>query len=104
MSIHVVYTKNGRLEWDKTKNRSNLRKHGYEFDVCEEFFDESMVDRIDDRQDYGETRYVAVGATGGRILSVVYTLRNGGKRIISVRGASRNERKKYLKGKTQENS
>lgn len=36
MSIHSVYTKIGRLEWDTAKNLSNFLKHGYEFEICTE--------------------------------------------------------------------
>lgn len=100
MSIQIVYTKAGRLEWDKSKNLSNYLKHGYEFIVCKEVFAGSCIEWIDEKHDYGETRYLAIGAVETTILAVVYTLRNGGKRIISVRSARRDERKKYFKRET----
>lgn len=54
VSIQIVYTKVGRLEWDKSKNRSNYLKHGYEFIVCKDLFAESNVEIIDTKHDYGK--------------------------------------------------
>ena len=40
------------------------------------------VEWIDDRQDYGEVRIIAIGAVGPDILTVVYTWRGNRRRII----------------------
>jgi uncharacterized DUF497 family protein len=45
----------------------------------------------DSRREYGETRFRAVGETGGDILHVAFTWRGTAMRIISVRRASRKE-------------
>ncbi|EJW12917.1 Uncharacterized protein (DUF497) superfamily [Rhodovulum sp. PH10] len=53
------------------------------------------VERLDDREDYGEDRYSLIGMVDGRVLHVVYTVREGRYRIISARGATSNERRRY---------
>lgn len=50
---------------------------------------------VDDRRDYGETRYSTVGYLDGRMVFVIWTERNGVARIISMRHANARERKIY---------
>ena len=55
------------------------------------------VERVDNRQDYGEARRVAIGRIDGIFLTVVYTdcmASDGlpGRRIISARVSKRRER------------
>lgn len=59
------------------------------------FRDPFAIERLDDREDYGEDRYVIIGTVDGRVLCVVYTLRNGAIRLISARGAEPHERRRY---------
>jgi putative transcriptional regulator len=54
-------------------------------------FDGPVLEKIDDRADYGETRIQAIGAAEGEILFVVYTYRGTARRIISVRLAKAKE-------------
>ncbi|MFC5314043.1 BrnT family toxin [Azospirillum rugosum] len=54
-----------------------------------------IVQNVDDRFDYGETRYIAFGEVDGRVLAVVYTWRGDCRRLISARMANRHERTSY---------
>ncbi|AIA56824.1 hypothetical protein Acaty_2p0010 (plasmid) [Acidithiobacillus caldus ATCC 51756] len=55
-----------------------------------------MVVAQDNRKDYGEPRFVALGALNGRVMVVVYTQRGSGVvRIISFRKANSREVKVY---------
>lgn len=84
------------FEWDENKNRSNELKHGINFsDAVNIFKDGKRVEKIDQRRNYGEIRYKITGVVEGRILVVVYTIRDGYCRIISARRARKNERKNY---------
>ncbi len=83
------------FEWDAAKNRANIRKHGIDFADAARIFDGLVLERVDDRFDYGEERVVAVGEVEGRTVLVVYSRRGGDRRIISARKASRNERQAY---------
>jgi uncharacterized DUF497 family protein len=49
------------------------------------------VETEDRRRDYGEARFQALGVVRERVLYVVYTWRNGRRRIISARRASSDE-------------
>lgn len=86
------------FEWDQIKNRSNIRKHGFDFADAEEMFRNNLLARPDSREDYGERRWIGTGAIRGRIAVVVFTERGTDTvRIISLRKASRRERKEYEK-------
>jgi hypothetical protein len=48
-----------KFEWDEAKNRTNVRKHGFDFEEAEELFCGVLLAEPDLRQDYGERRWVA---------------------------------------------
>lgn len=86
-----------RFEWDERKNRENIRKHGFDFQDAPEVFDSPMLTRLDDRENYGEERWVGVGSLEDQVVAVVFTERNRGRviRIISMRKANKYERQAY---------
>ncbi|HKO09192.1 MAG TPA: BrnT family toxin, partial [Alphaproteobacteria bacterium] len=49
----------------------------------------------DTRRDYGEARFQAFGFVDGILLMVAFTWRGKSRRIISARGASKDEREAY---------
>jgi len=86
----------GEFAWDDAKAAQNDADHGVSFEAAKEVFkDPFAIERLDDRENYGEDRYVIIGMVDGRVLCVVYTLRNGIIRIISARGAEPHERRRY---------
>jgi len=82
-------------EWDETKRRQNIEKHGIDFaDIV--FFDwQTALELEDDRNDYGETRIRAFGLLQSRLAVLVYTRRNSGIRLISLRRANKREEAVY---------
>ena len=80
------------FEWDETKSDTTRSRRGYGFDTAVLIFRSAVIERIDDRFDYGETRVKAIGETGGRIIVVIYTDLPGIRRIISSWPASRKDR------------
>jgi uncharacterized DUF497 family protein len=85
-----------RFEWDAAKAARNEADHGVTFDVAMLVFgDPFALEWRDDREDYGEDRYVVLGMVDGRVLYVAYTMRGDAIRIISARGAEPNERRRY---------
>ena len=68
------------------------------FDLAKTVFkDPFAVERLDDREDYGEERFVLIGmAEGNVVLFVAYTEREGRMRIISARRATQNEQDDYF--------
>jgi uncharacterized DUF497 family protein len=55
------------FEWDEAKNRANLRKHGFDFADAEEKFRGVLVVETDAREDYGEKRWIGIGAIRGAL-------------------------------------
>jgi uncharacterized protein len=60
------------------------------------FRDPFGIERLDDRQDYGEERFILIGTAEEAVITVVYTERNGRFRIISARRATRHEQDDYF--------
>ncbi|MGL6159894.1 BrnT family toxin [Microbulbifer sp.] len=85
-----------RFEWDPEKNVANIRKHGIDFADAKDIFNHPMLALPDDREDYGEERWVALGWIRALIGVVVYTERRGDViRIISARKATKSEVCRY---------
>jgi uncharacterized DUF497 family protein len=59
------------------------------------FKDIFAIEWTDDRHGGAEERFVTVGVVEGRLLVVVYTLRDECIRIISARKAEPRERRRY---------
>ncbi|MCB9959790.1 MAG: BrnT family toxin [Rhodospirillaceae bacterium] len=83
------------FEWDEAKRRSNLAKHGIDFVRAARIFRNPILERMDDRQDYGEERWIAIGHWQGQCLVVVYTWRDGKRRLISAWKAGQDDREVY---------
>jgi uncharacterized DUF497 family protein len=88
-----------RYEWDEAKRRINLTRQGIDFAELAPVFENAPVTIVDDRYDYGESRYWTLGLLNGRLISISHTWTEGVIRIISARRATRNEEIKYFKGR-----
>jgi len=88
-----------RFACDPRKSDDNLGARGFDFAFAARIFDGPVLARTDSRQDYGEPRVVAIGATDGILLTVVYTDRVAQgtlvRRIISARRSNARERQAY---------
>ena len=86
------------FEWDEDKARTNLTRHRVSFLTAAEIFASEIMERIDDREDYGEVRFIALGRVDTQVYRVVFTPRGKGLiRIISAQKASRDEREFYYR-------
>ena len=83
------------FEWDERKRQSNLQNHGIDFVRAAKMFRNPILERLDDREDYGEDRWIAIGHWENYYMVVVYTWRGENRRIISAWKAERNEREEY---------
>ena len=83
------------FEWDSAKSERNERERGLPFELSVLLFDDAVIERVDERRSYGETRIRAIGAVGSKTLHCVYTQRGEVRRIISLRYANRKERDAY---------
>lgn len=83
------------FEWDEEKRQQTLLERGIDFLYAAQIFEGDTVRIVDDRQDYGETRYLALGMVANEIFAVVYTMRGETIRLISARKARKKEYERY---------
>mgnify|MGYP001551998774 CR=1 FL=1 len=84
-----------KIEFDPAKSAKNARERGLPFELVEDFDFDSAKIVTDERRDYGEVRYRAVGRLNDAVAVVVFTIRYEAMRVISLRHANRKERLRY---------
>ncbi len=84
-----------KMEFDAVKRATTLELRGLDMVRAGEVFDGPTLTIEDDRRNYGETRFITVGFLDGAMVILVWTPRNDGYRIISMRKANERERKHY---------
>ena len=84
-----------KLTWDEAKRKITLAGRGLDFAWASQIAGvfEYLIE--DTRFDYDEKRYVSLGKINGRLCVVVWTPRDGGRHIISMRKANDREQKYY---------
>ena len=92
-----------RIDFDLVKDAGNLNKHGLSLALAVEIEWESALVWIDDRQEYGEMRMIALAPKTRIVNFVAFVDRGTLRRIISLRRANRREVKHYVQN-TEENS
>jgi uncharacterized DUF497 family protein len=81
-----------RYEWDLKKSADRMARSGFDFFAARQVLESTIVvTRWDDVHSEDEDRFVATGMLHDVLISVVYTERNGRKRIISAFRANRND-------------
>ena len=63
------------FEWDEEKYRTSIEKHSISFDLTRFIFRNPHLCQVDNRHDYRETRWQAIGSVSDIILHVTYTKR-----------------------------
>ena len=84
------------FEWGEEKRAKNLADHGVDFVRVALMFANPTIEDVDDREDYGEERIIALGHVDGAVYRVVYTLRADVIRLISAQKAHRRDQKRYF--------
>jgi len=83
-----------KIVFDPAKDAVNRVKHGLSLaDFAG--FDDVPISRLDDRYDYGETRFRSLGMIDGRPHVIVFTLTGDAMRLISFRRAHAKEGRQY---------
>lgn len=89
------------VEFDSNKSGENQRLRGLSFELVTEFDFQNALVVQDQRKDYGEKRWQAIGMLNNRLHVVVFTLRGLAIRVISLRKANNREVRLYEKNKTE---
>jgi uncharacterized DUF497 family protein len=83
-------------KFDPDKDAAKVAKHGLSLVEGEGVLNDPLGLTIEDGSTEGEPRWTTVGmSAGGEVLVVVWTERDDGERLISVRRATAKERKDY---------
>jgi hypothetical protein len=88
------------VEYDPAKNARNINERKISFNQVADLDWNSILIRLDDRHDYGEQRWIALGLLAGRLHVLVFTETVTGIRVISFRKANARERKAYEQAQT----
>ena len=91
-----------KFEWDETKNKTNIKKHGISFkEATSVFYDENAILFDDPDHSITENRFLILGVSEKLHICIVsHCYREPGQtiRIISARKATKNEINIYNKG------
>jgi uncharacterized DUF497 family protein len=96
--VHTLGTV--QVSFDPVKNARNISERNLSFESVSRFKFESALIDVDDRREYGEKRYVAIGLLDSRVHVVCFTETAEGVRVISFRKANAREVRYYEKAQT----
>ena len=85
------------ITYDQAKNQRNIAERELPFDEAAAFDFETALIHVDDRHNYSETRYVALGFLHGRLHVLCFAEEPDGIRVISFRKANSREVSRYAK-------
>ena len=80
-----------RFTWHEPKRRTILDRRGLDFADAESVFAGPTFTFEDDREVYGERRWVSLGLLRGTVVVIVHTETEDEIRIISMREAEKDE-------------
>ena len=83
------------IEFDEAKRAETIKARGLDMARAADVFAGATLTVEDDRHDYGEVRYITIGFLDEAMVVLVWTRRNDGQRIISMRRANERERRLY---------
>jgi uncharacterized protein len=86
-----------KFEWDRDKEKLNIKKHAVSFDeAVTVFYDPLSATFTDQDHSIEEDRFITVGySSQGRLFVVSHMERGDAIRIISARPATVSERKRH---------
>jgi uncharacterized DUF497 family protein len=84
-----------KITCDPVKRAKTVKERGLDFEDAGEVFADLTIDFEDVRYPYPETRMISAGHLRGRMVIIVWTPRDGGRHIISMRKANAREQKYF---------
>jgi uncharacterized protein len=74
-----------KITFDPVKRDLTRRRRGLDFARAGEVFEGRTATVVDNRFDYGETRFISAGHLDGRLVVMVWTQRGDARHLISMR-------------------
>ena len=84
-----------KLKFDPAKNERNQRERDLPFERVHEFDFEAAIIHTDERFDYPEPRFIAIGYLENRLHVLVFAEEGNSLRVISFRKANEREAEKF---------
>lgn len=85
-----------RITYDPAKRDRTLEERALDFEDALAVFAGRVFQMEDDRQDYGEVRWIIAGWLNDDVVVIVWTPRDDARRIISMRKRHGAERERYI--------
>lgn len=97
MNKQILLSQCNGFQWDDGNLSKNWEKHHVHFLECEQiFFNHPLIVSDDEKHSENEIRLLTLGQTNvGRLLFVVFTIREKMIRVISAKDMNPKERKVY---------
>ena len=73
-----------QFEYDEEKRRQILKDRDVDILYAALIFENAVLTKVDDREDYGETRYISLGLVDDEPYIVVHTPRGEKTRLITA--------------------
>jgi uncharacterized DUF497 family protein len=86
-----------KITFDAKKRQATLDERGLDFADADLVFDGLTLTAEDTRKPYGEKRLQTVGFLENRMVMIVWTPREEGRHVISMRKCNAKEQKVYRK-------
>ena len=84
------------FDWHEKKRQTNLQQHGVDFADAEKIFLGFTLTAEDTREAYGEQRFLTLGLLEDQVVSVTHTEQDDVIRLISIRKATKDEKRYYF--------
>jgi uncharacterized DUF497 family protein len=85
------------ITFDPAKRDLTLKHRGLDFARAGEVYAGQTATVVDERFDYGETRFICAGHLDGRLIVTVWTQRGDARHIISMRYCHAKEEEIWLR-------
>ncbi len=83
------------FEWSEPKRQEVLEQRGVDILYAALIFEGDTLTKIDDREDYGETRFISLGLVDDVPYIVVHTKRGESTRLITAWKGGRGDYERY---------
>jgi uncharacterized protein len=86
-----------KITFDPSKRDLTLKHRTLDFARADEVFAGLTASVVDDRFDYGETRFITAGHLDNRLVVMVWTQRGEARHVISMRHCHAKEEEIWLR-------
>lgn len=86
-----------QFEWDENKRQEVIRERGVDILYVALMFENPVLTKPDDREDYGEQRFASLGHVDGEYFTLIHTPRKDKIRLITAWKVGKNGEREYKK-------